>query len=182
MTRTALVTGAAAIAAALLAGCGSDSGTGTVAPATTTPQPANLAGLDSCLVGVWKSTGVSGRINIVGTEVTLSGGAGEVLTIGADGSIRTDETSAAPIGGPAPGGVDYRLSQTGIATGTVTSAANRIEVTIHQPTQLLVTLYKNGNLVESQHPGSANDTYTCTPHTSLVITGAGGTVTRYAPS
>ena len=44
-----------------------------------------------------------------------------------------------------------------------------------------MTLSKDGTVVQTQHPGSATDSYTCCPGASLVITGAGGTVSTYAP-
>ena len=75
----------------------------------------------------------------------------------------------------------YKLTQTGTATGTITAAGGRITVTLDQPTPLTVTLSKNGASLQSQHPGSATDSYTCTAGSSLVITGGGGTVSTYAP-
>jgi hypothetical protein len=151
--------------------------------ATQTPAPvaAGPAAGDACLVGTWKSTGISGSFTIGSAVIKLAGGAGEVLTIDAGGHIHTDDTNSAPVGGTAPDGTDYRLVQTGTATGTIASAGGRIKVNLNQPTNLTVSLYKNGNVIQSQHPGSANDSYTCVARASLVITGGGGTVTRYAP-
>jgi molecular chaperone DnaK len=167
----ALAAGAAAVA---ICSCGSP----TVSGATPTPSAAPP---DSCLVGTWKSVSISGGITVAGSRVTLSGGAGELLIITATGSIRTDDSSTAPLTGTASDGSVYKLAQSGTATGTISAAGGRITVTLDQPTPLTVTLSRNGTTVQSQHPGSATDSYMCAAGTSLVITGAGGTVSTYTP-
>jgi hypothetical protein len=176
---------AAAVVAALtaLAGCSdavSPSGTPSAAATSATPGPAGA--LDACLVGTWRSSGVTATLTIGGAKVPVTGGAGEVLTIDSAGTIRTDESNTAPVRGAAPDGTQYVLSQTGVATGRISGGGGKLSVSIDQPTTLTVTLLKNGSQVQTQHPGSANDSYTCTPRSALVITGGGGTVTTYAPS
>ncbi len=163
---------ALATAVTALPACSSGS-----SPASSTAT----AALDHCLVGTWKSTTISGSITIAAARVTLSGGAGELLTIGASGSIRTDDSSTTPLTGTATDGTAYKLTQTGIATGTISANTGSITVTLDQPTPLTVTLYKDGAPLQSQHPGSATDSYTCTAGSSLVITGGGGTVSTYSP-
>jgi hypothetical protein len=173
--RLAIVIASAATALAVCS-CDSSPSVG----ATATPTPTAVA-LDHCLVGTWKSMTISGNISIAGARVTLSGGAGEVLTIAASGSLRTDDNNTAPLTGAATDGTAYKLAQTGTATGTISATAGRIAVKLDQPTQLTVSLYRNGALLQSQHPGSATDSYTCTAGSSLVITGGGGTVSTYSP-
>jgi hypothetical protein len=152
-------------------------------PAQTATAPAaGPSAVDTCLVGTWKSTNITGSFTLGGALVRLAGGAGEVLTIDGGGRIKTDDSNTTPVGGSGPDGAVYLLVQSGTATGTIASAQNRITVTLDQPTTLTVTLYKNGNAVQRQHPGSAHDTYACAPRVSLVITGGGGTVTRYVPA
>jgi hypothetical protein len=36
-------------------------------------------------------------------------------------------------------------------------------------------------ILVSQHPGTADDSYSCKPRTALMLTSAGGTVIKYAP-
>jgi hypothetical protein len=165
---------ASAMGAAAVCSCDSSPS----ASATATPTPLVL---DHCLVGSWKSMTISGSITVAGVSVTLSGGAGELLTIGASGILSTDDTHTAPLTGTAADGTSYKLAQTGTATGTIIAGAGRIAVKLDQPTQLTVSLYRNGALLQSQHPGSATDSYTCTAGSSLVITGGGGTVSTYSP-
>jgi hypothetical protein len=166
-----LATAATAVA---LCSCGSspDSGTATT-PTAVAP--------DSCLVGTWQTVSISGSITVAGSRVTLSGGAGELLTISASGSIRTDDSNTALLAGTASDGSAYKVAQSGTATGTIRATGGRITVTLDQPTPLTITLSKNGTVLQSQHPGAATDSYTCMAGTSLVITGSGGTVSTYAP-
>lgn len=145
------------------------------------PTPTAVV-LDHCLVGTWKSTNISGGITVGGARVALSGGEGEVLTITATGSIRTDDSNTAPLTGTGADGSAYKLTQSGAATGTISATAGRVAVKLDQPTPLTVTLSKDGSVLQTQHPGSATDSYTCTAGSSLVITGGGGTVSTYAAS
>ncbi len=181
MTRRLLGVAATIATTLVVAGCDSSP----AAPASTpTPTTAVIAGptaIDPCLVATWKSTGISGTITIGGAKVAITGGVGEVLTIGAGGTIKTDETNTTPVKGSAADGTQYTLLQTGTATGKIASSAEKISVTLDQPTTLTVALLKNGVQVQSQHPGSASDSYTCSAGTSLTITGGGGTVSRYSP-
>lgn len=175
MTRRGFSTILAAAATGIaLCSCGSSADSG----ATATPT---AVALDPCLVGTWKSVSISGGITVAGSRVTLSGGAGELLTVTAAGSIRTDDTNTAPLAATAADGSTYKLAQSGTATGTISATGGRITVKLDQPTPLTVTLSKDGTVLQSRHPGSATDAYTCAARTSLVITGAGGTVSTYAP-
>lgn len=163
-----------ALALAAACSCGPSPDTGTSASPT--------AVLDHCLVGSWKSVSISGGLTIAGARVTLTGGAGELLTIAASGAIRTDDSNTAPLSGTATDGSVYRIAETGKGTGTVTVTPGRLSVTLDQPTPVTVTLSKNGTVEQTQHPGSATDAYSCSPGVSLVITGSGGTVSTYSPA
>ncbi len=154
--------------------CGSPQGTGAGASPTAVT-------LDHCLVGSWKSASISGGLTVGAAEVNLTGGAGEVLVIDTSGALRTDDSNTAPLTGTAMDGTAYKITETGKGTGTVSATAGRIAVKLDQPTQVTVTLSKNGAVVQTQHPGSATDSYTCSPASSLVITGGGGTVSTYSP-
>lgn len=164
-----------AVTGAAIAMCSCDSSQS--GGATLTPT---VVTLDHCLVGTWKSMSISGGITVGGSRVTLAGGAGELLTITAVGSIRTDDSNTSPLTGTGADGGAYKLTQSGTATGTISATAGRITVKLDQPTPLTVTLSKNGTVLQSQHPGSATDSYTCTATSSLVITGGGGTVSTYS--
>ena len=168
-------------AAVLLAGCDDARSPEASSSAAAVTSPPAVTGLDPCLVGSWRSTGISGSLTIGTAKIPVSGGAGELLTISASGTIRTDEGSTAQVSGASPDGTQYVLRQTGVATGQVTGSGGRISVTLDQPTSLTVTLLRNGTQVQSQHPGSASDTYACLKTSSLTITGGGGTVTTYTP-
>jgi hypothetical protein len=137
--------------------------------------------IDRCLIGTWKSTGISGAITIGGAKISVSGGAGEVLTISASGAIRTDEAGVAPVTGVAADASQYSLVQSGTAVGRLNASGGRMAVVLEQPTTLTVTLLENGKQVTSQHPGSASDTYTCSSGSALTIAGSGGTVSEYVP-
>ena len=141
---------------------------------------ARQAAIDQCLVGRWRSTGVSGTIVVGGASVLLSGAGGEVLTIGTEGAALVDDTHAQALNGTAPDGTEYRLVQVGRGTATITSSANRIGVGLADPAALTVMLYRNNILLQTTHPAAATDTYTCRAHSALVIAGAGSTVTTYA--
>jgi molecular chaperone DnaK len=171
----------AALAAAVCA-CGSTAGpaaTPTASP-TATAVVNGSSRLDRCLVGTWKSIGISGSLTVGGADVNLSGGAGEVLTIAASGAIRSDDSATAPITGSAPDGTAYELAQTGTGTGTIIGAAGEVTIALVKPNTVTTTLYKNGTAVQTQHPGSANDSYTCTPGSALILTSAAGTVIKYS--
>jgi hypothetical protein len=170
----------AVAASGVVTACDSSSSAAT-ATTTVTAVVAGPSAVDPCLVGTWKSMSISGSFTLGGAQINLNGGAGEVLAIDAGGAIHTDDSNTAPVGGRAPDGTDYRLVQSGTAVGSIGSSGGRIKVNLNQPTTLTVTLYKNGNAIQSQHPGSANDSYTCSARTSLIVTGSGGTVTKYAP-
>jgi hypothetical protein len=164
-----------AVALAAACSCGPSPDTGASASPTA-------AVLDHCLVGTWKSMTISGGLTISGARVNLTGGAGELLTITASGAIRTDDSNTAPLSGTATDGSVYRIAETGKGTGTITVTPGRIAVTLDQPTPITVTLTKNGTVMQTQHPGSATDSYSCSQGSSLVITGSGGTVSTYSPA
>ena len=176
LSSTIVIAGAAA-----LCSCGSSAGPAVTAAPTsrlTAPTPALL---DACLPGRWKSTVVGTSVTIGNSPVPLKGGAGEVLVIGADGTISTDDTNTAALTGTAADGTSYKVTQTGFGKGRITSVNGKISVTLAQPNTLFVSLYKNGVEVQSQQPGSASDFYMCTAGASLTVTSPGGTVVNYVP-
>ncbi len=174
MTRLLSMTIASVATMAAISSCGSSPSSG----ASTSPPAVTL---DHCLVGTWKSMNIRGTIMVGGVQATLSGGAGELVTITTAGTIRTDDTNTGPVAGTGTDGNVYTVTSSGTATGTITAAGGRIAIKLDQPTPLTVTLSRNGTVLQTQHPGPATDSYTCMAGSSLLITGAGGIVSTYAP-
>lgn len=77
---------------------------------------APLAGLDSCLVGSWKSTVFS----LKSGQVTAVGGANVALQINADGNSVVDFGGMAPIQGKGAG-ADFDFQYAGKATGVLST-------------------------------------------------------------
>lgn len=64
----------------------------TTAPGSpsATPTPTSSPAAPPCPAGSWRSTQVAANANIVGTPVSLSGGADVTVTIGTDGAVAAD--------------------------------------------------------------------------------------------
>lgn len=84
--------------------------------ATPAGSAAPLAGLDSCLVGSWKST----LFSLKSGQVTALGGANVTLQINADGNSVVDFGGMAPIQGKG-GGADFDFQYAGKATGVLST-------------------------------------------------------------
>lgn len=84
--------------------------------ATPTGSGAPLAGLDSCLVGSWKSTVFS----LKSGQVTAVGGANVALQINADGNSVVDFGGMTPIQGKGAG-ADFDFQYAGKATGVLST-------------------------------------------------------------
>jgi hypothetical protein len=86
-----LVTALVASAGIALAACGGSS------PSATTSPSGTLAAVDPCLVGTWTVVGQSQNSPANDEDITYSGGAGEVLTIDAQGGLTIDTHAAQPV-------------------------------------------------------------------------------------
>ncbi|MDQ2961150.1 MAG: hypothetical protein M3R48_08920 [Candidatus Dormibacteraeota bacterium] len=172
-TRLALV----AMAVGGVAACGS-----TPTPAATgSPSPA--ATVDRCLVGAWRTTSVTGTLGDGnGGTIAITGGAGKVLSIAADGALRIDNTATQPDSGKAADGTMYTITQVGSATGHVTAGGGTLTVTLDNPSGLTNSIARNGTTLSTAHPGKATDTYTCSRGQVLSVISSGGTVSRFAPA
>jgi hypothetical protein len=51
----------------------------------------------NCIVGTWKLTGAEVTLSMDGSSMKLNGGAGAILTVGADGATTVDYSNAKPI-------------------------------------------------------------------------------------
>ncbi len=108
------------VGGALLAGLAACTTTPTPSPTptatTTTPVAAN------CPAGSWTSTSVASSASAAGVTLTISGGSGVKLTVGADGTVNADFTGMQPatfttqVGGVNVGG---QISYSGPVTGNV---------------------------------------------------------------
>ncbi|MGE5156172.1 MAG: hypothetical protein ACM3JP_01605 [Betaproteobacteria bacterium] len=75
---------------AAAAGCTTSSGTGSGPSATPTPT------IPPCPVGSWQSTGVAANATAAGVTLTLDGGSGVKVTVGADGKVMADFSGMQP--------------------------------------------------------------------------------------
>lgn len=116
------------------------------------------------------------------TQVNLSGGAGEVLTLNSDGSFIEDLSSVHPLTGTANGHM-YALSGHGSADGHYTANGGMITYTYDGVGQLMITLTKDGTAGQVVQPPAAQaDSYACAQGASLSTVGAGGSSTQYTPN
>jgi hypothetical protein len=88
LRRVPLVLAGVLLAAA--AGCTTSSGTGSGPSATPTPT------IPPCPVGSWQSSGVTASASAAGVTLTLDGGSGVKVTVGADGKVMADFSGMQP--------------------------------------------------------------------------------------
>jgi hypothetical protein len=71
----------------------------TASPASpgATASPSPEPGKDPCLVGTWRRIHMEKQNEVAGQNYAFTGGAGEILTFGADGRFTEDFTPAAPL-------------------------------------------------------------------------------------
>lgn len=169
-----IVLGAAALGIAACGGSTTSSGAG------GTPTP--TASVDSCLVGTWTSTGASGSSNATGTVIMATGGgAGEVLTINADGTLTADDTNMTPITLTA-GGQTYTDKLSGTAMGTITASNGSLSYTRGSGSTSTSQVFGPDG-APAGTPAPDKDftaTYSCTAGQSLTVTQSGGSVLTYA--
>lgn len=75
---------------AAAAGCTTSPGTGSGPTATPTPT------VPPCPVGSWQSSGVAANASAAGVTLTLAGGSGVKVTVGADGKVMADFSGMQP--------------------------------------------------------------------------------------
>jgi hypothetical protein len=133
-------------------------------PIASTAAPTTSSGLDSCLIGSWHSTGVSGTLKSTdgSVSVPLSGGAGEVAVIRPDGIIAVNYAASTPETGTGSDGAAYTLTTSGELVGHLVAAAGRATWTIDDPKSAVEAITKDGSIVARLHPPAHEDsTYTC---------------------
>ncbi|HET9051888.1 MAG TPA: hypothetical protein VFO60_09295, partial [Candidatus Dormibacteraeota bacterium] len=165
-------------------GSGSHSASGSDSASTDTTDTGGSggAGVDSCLVGSWTATGVSGEVSAAGFTLHLSGGDGEKLVVNDDGTYTDDYSSAKPIQGDAGSGVTFTITNSGRATGHLTVAHDgSIAATIDDPNALTQTISAAGVSGEQTHPSEAvSGSYTCA-NGGFRLVAPDGTTTTYTP-
>lgn len=176
---------AVALLATAAAACGgSSSATQTAsAPARMTQTPA--AKPDSCVVGTWKSTGLSGTesyTDVGGGNVPLSGGGGAVMTIQPDGSLSIDYSSSTPATGTGSDGAAYVITTTGTLAGRVTTGGGELTEILGSASSEHITVTKNGSVFRGGSlQGAQVQGYQCSAGKHLALT-EGGVTEIWVPS
>lgn len=155
----------------------------TANPSVSQGTPSTTA-LDPCVVGTWKTVSKTGSLTDPnGNVIAMTGGAGGVLTVNADGTVRIDDSAEKPDTGRGADGTAYTLTTTGMAGGRVQTGAGQITVTLDATAALTQTISRNGSPVASQTPSqTASNQYQCSRGKSLVTTSSSGVVTTYTPA
>jgi hypothetical protein len=141
-------------------------------------------GFDSCVVGTWQSTTVSGTLtNSNGSvSIPLSGGGGEIAVIQSDGSIGISYKATSPETGKGTDGARYTVSFKGKLSGQLSTSNGTATFTINDPRAATQTIARDGTVVAQTHPPTQEQTtYTCTPGQALTVTTSGIT-THWVPA
>lgn len=169
------------------AACGGSAGSpaASAPPTAAAPATATPAQFDTCVVGTWKSTTVSGTIDYqdVGgaSSVPLTGGSGDVFVIKSDTSYSLDFSGDTPERGTGNDGAAYVVTTTGRLVGTAATSGGELTLVTGTGSTDKISLTRNGAAFRS---GSIMNNqvfgYTCSRATSLKLTQGGITYT-YLP-
>lgn len=174
--RALLALSSVALIGCCVAACGAGAAVSpSAAAAHNSPTP--TATLDRCVVGTWKSTGVTGTVSYSQSlSVPITGGGGDVMTIHPDGNFSTDYSNDVPQTGTGSDGAQYAVTTTGVLDGRLTTAGGQFTQILTSASSMTITVTRNGasfrggSLVSPQTSG-----YVCTPGKSLSLTQAGVT-------
>lgn len=158
------------VAAATLAACGSS---------TDKPTPTVIAGLDPCVVGSWKSTGVSGTVQSAdgSLHIPLSGGAGQQAVIRPDGTVTLVYDGSDPEKGTGSDGGKYVIKNAGQFAGKLRTSGNQATLDVTDAGNATQTISKDGTDLQKSNPQPEQvSTYTCKSRSSLAVTTFGITV------
>jgi len=160
-------------------GCGASSTpSGSTSP-TSSATSGTTGSVESCLVGSWTGTGISGMKTQGAVTYTFSGGGGDKVTIAADGTTHVDSTSAQPQVGTGSDGSVVKAQSGGRGTGKITTSGNQLTFTIDAANAATLTLQlldANGMPVGTPGPTAGfTATYTCTQGQSFSFTNSGQT-------
>lgn len=160
-------------AASTLAACGAGS----------TATPTVVAGLDRCVVGTWKSSGVHGTVSSAdgSIHIPLSGGANQTVVIRRDGTVALDYNAAQPQKGTGTDGGAYSITITGHLTGRLRTSGAQATLDITDPSSATQTISKDGVVLQRINPPPEQvSTYTCSSGSKLGVT-TNGITTEWAP-
>lgn len=171
------------VIALLAAGCGSGVDSASEEATTTAAATATTlaSGINGCVVNSWTTTEITLTITDpdTGDAVDMTGGAGEILVLGADGTYSDDVTNTEPLTGEA-GGSQYELTGEGIDVGTYTTSENTLTTTSRDPTASTASVTRDGEVIAtSNSPAVDTKNFECEEATSLDITTSGGIVVTY---
>ena len=158
------------MAAAALAACGSSS---------DKPTPTVVAGLDPCVVGSWRSVGVSGTVTSAdgSLHIPLSGGAGQQAVIRPDGSVTLVYDGSDPEKGTGTDGATYTITNAGQLAGRLRTSGNQATLDITDAGNATQTISKNGTVLQKSDPQAEQvSTYTCKSRSTFAVTTFGITV------
>jgi len=163
------------VAAVALAACGSSS---------DKPTPTVIAGLDPCLVGSWKSVGVSGTVTSAdgSLHIPLSGGAGRHAVIRPDGGVTLVYDGSDPEKGIGSDGATYTIDNAGQFAGKLRTSGNQATLDVTDSGNATQTISKNGTALQKSAPQPEQvSTYTCKSRSTLAVTTFGITV-KWVPA
>lgn len=160
-------------AAVLATACGSPSAA--TRPASPSGHASPAAALDSCVVGTWKSTSDSGTTTYTShpgsPTVPYSGGGGEILTVGPDGTADFQYGSAAPVQGTGSDGAAYVITTTGSAAARATTADGQLTFILADPNSMHITVTRNGAVFAGGSLDAPQQfAYTCTAGKTMTWT------------
>lgn len=156
-------------AASALAACGGGS----------TATPTVVAGLDPCVVGTWKSTGVHGTVSSAdgSIHIPLSGGGNQSAVIRRDGTVALDYSAAKPQTGTGTDGGMYSITITGRLTGRLRAGSGQATLDVTDPSTATQTISKDGVVLQRVNPPPEQvSTYTCSAGSKLAFTTNGITI------
>ena len=125
-------------------------------------------------MGTWTTTGVSGTQSASGASV--SGGAGQLLTISSDGIMTIDPTGSQPVQLSLEGQT-YTVTQAGVGSGSVTTSGGQLTYKTAEGDSLSSTIAASDGTTIGTPAADEGFTasYTCTPGQTMTITENGVT-------
>jgi len=115
-----------------------------------------------------------------GSSVTVTGGAGTILTFKTDGTYTADFANSEPYTATTADGHQLSLGVTGVATGTFTTSFGQLSL-MDTRTTLTVTLEVDGAVTSTTHPSNASlSGYTCSAGKLKIF--ASDSESQYAPA
>lgn len=156
--------------ATALAACGSS---------TAQPSATVIAGLDPCVVGSWKSVGVSGTVTSAdgSLHIPLTGGAGQQAVIRPDGTVTLTYDGSDPEKGNGSDGATYTITNAGQFAGKLRTSGNQTTLDVTDAGNATQTISKNGTVLQKSDPQAEQvSTYTCKSRSTFAVTTFGITV------